>query len=209
MASATETRKGSDTRDTESRVHKIGDAANHATDEARNIGERGTEAAAEATRTAINVGQHAADQGRETVSRGMRTVADASAPLAEMSYGQGRRFVETSARVSNLYREAGEETAGDVQALNTTYSQLGQGMMRMQHAYFDVMQQALARAKRQPQDLLRCKSVTEFAEVQRDLYTDSVAFMLESSTTLMRLAGEIVQGASGPLEARAREHGRG
>jgi hypothetical protein len=209
MASATETRKGSDTRDTESRVHKIGDAANHATDEARDIGERGTEAAAEATRTAIHVGQHAADQGRETVSRGMRMIADASAPLAEMSYGQGRRFVETSARVSNLYREAGDETAGDVQALTTTYSQLGQGMMRMQHAYFSVMQQSLSRAKHQPQDLLRCKSVTEFVEVQRDLYTDSVAFMLESSTTLMRLAGEIVQGATGPLEARAREHARG
>jgi hypothetical protein len=209
MASATETRKESDIREAESRVHKIGDAANHATDQARNIGERGTEAAAEATRTAANVGQHAADQGQETISRGMRTMADASAPLVERSYGRGRRFVETSARVSDLYREAGEETAGDVQALNTTYSQLGQGMMRMQHAYFSALQQSLARAKRQPQDLLRCKSVVEFAEVQRDLYKDGVAFMLESSTTLMRLAGQIVQGATGPLEARAREHARG
>jgi hypothetical protein len=33
--------------------------------------------------------------------------------------------------------------------------------------------------------------------------------MLESSTTLIRLAGEIVQGVTGPLEARAREHARG
>jgi hypothetical protein len=208
MASAPETRKTSDTRETESRIHQIGDAATNATDEASNISKRGTEAAAEAARTATNVAQHAVDQGRETISTGMRAMADASVPLAEVSYGQGRRFVEASARVTDLYREASDQTAADVQALSTTYSQLGQGMMRMQHAYFDVMQQWLARAKRRPQDLLRSKSLPEFAEVQRDLYTDSVAFMLESSTTLMRLAGEIARNAAGPLEARTRDHGR-
>jgi Phasin protein len=202
MASAPETRKASDTRETESRIHKIGDAANNATDEASNIGKRGTEVAEEATKTATDVAQHVADKGRETISAGMRTMADASASLVDIGYGRGRRFVEASARVTDFYREAGEETAADVQALTTTYSQLGQGLMRMQHAYFNAMQQSLARAKRRPQDLLRCKSVTEFAEVQRDLYTDNVAFMLQSSTTLMRLAGEIVQNVAGPLEAR-------
>jgi hypothetical protein len=125
-----------------------------------------------------------------------------------VGFDKGRRLLETSVHLTEVYREATSGTTGDVQALTLTYSQLGQGWLRMQHAYLDVVQKSLSHAKRQPRDLLRCKSVTELAEVQRDLYMDGVAFMLESSTALLRLAGEIVQGAAEPLEARGQQHAR-
>jgi hypothetical protein len=50
--------------------------------------------------------------------------------------------------------------------------------------------------------------MTEFAEVQRDLFTDGVAFMVDASTALLRLAGEVVQSAAEPLEGRAGEQRR-
>lgn len=203
MATTSDTRKATDTREPETRIRKIGEAADRATDQVQDMGEKGAQIAAEATDTAAGVARRAAEQGRETLGRGLRTMAGAGLPLAEQGYGQGRRLVETSARVADLYRKAADETAGDVQALVASYSQLGQGLQRMQTAYFDVVQRSLARARRQPQDLLRCKSPVEFAEVQKDLFTDGVAFMMESSTTLLRLAGEVVQSAAGPLEARA------
>lgn len=202
MASSPDNRKSSETRDS-SRTARAEDATNAATDEAREAGERGAEAAAEATRSAGNVVRHAAYQGREALTDGMQRAAEATAPLAEIGFGEGRKVIEASAHITDLLREASDETAEDVQALTMTYAQVGHGMLRMQHAWLNSMQRSMARARRQPQDLLRCRTVTEMAEVQRDLYMDGVAFMLESSTTLLRLAGEIVQGAASPLEARA------
>lgn len=200
MASAHETRKATD-----SRSGKDGETATEATGEIRKIGERSLDAAEDATKTAANTAQEAASQGRETMAKGMRTMADASAPLVEASYGEGRRLVETSAHITDLYRDATSRTAEDMQALTTTYSHLGLGLVRMQQAYLNALQQSFARARRQPHDLLRCKSMTEFAEVQRDLYTDGVAFMVDSSTALLRLAGEVVQSAAEPLEGRTGE----
>jgi Phasin protein len=206
MVTTPDTRKPTEVREPEARIRKIGEAADRATDQAQDMGEKGAEVAAQATNTAAGVARRAAEQGRETFGRGLRTMAGASLPLAEQGYGEGRRLVETSARVADVYRKAADDTAGDVQALVATYSQLGQGLQRMQTAYFDLMQRSLARARRQPQDLLRCKTPVEFAEVQKDLFADGVAFMMESSTTLLRLAGEVVQSAAGPLEGRARAH---
>jgi hypothetical protein len=206
MATSTDTRKPNDTREPETRIRKFGDAADRATDEAQEMGEKGAGLTAQAVNTAAGVAGRAAEQGRETLGRGLRTVAEASIPLAEKSFGEGRRMVEASAHVADVYSKAANDTAEDMQALVASYAQLGQGLQRMQTAYFDLMQRSLARAKRQPQDLLRCKSPVEFAEVQKDLFTDGVAFMMESSTTLLRLAGQVVQGAAGPLEARARTH---
>jgi hypothetical protein len=207
MMADPETRKTPDASEIKGQIHRIGDAANNAADKAANIEKQGADIAEDATRVAADAARHAASRGSEMISAGMRTMADASAPLADVGYDRGHRLVEATARVTDVYREASEETAADVQTLAATYSQLGQGFMRMQHAYFDVMQQSLLRAKRRPQDLLRCRSVTEFAEVQRKLYTENVAFALQSTTALIRLANDIVQTVVGPLETRARERG--
>jgi hypothetical protein len=197
------------TSDTQARVQGLADVAKQTSSETRAAGERSAEAASQAGSAATGVAQQAARDGKETFARGMRAVAETAAPLADASFHEERRLIETSARVTDLFKEATSETAEDVQALTATYAQLGQGMLRMQHAYFNTVLHAMARARRQPKDLLRCRSVTEVAEVQRDMYMDGVAFMMESSTTLIRLAGEVVQGAARPLEGRAREHAAG
>jgi hypothetical protein len=205
MATAPETRRATNTREAETNVHTNTEAA---TNEAHGNGAQHIEVAKETTKMAADVTQQAIYQGREMVASGLGAVAEAAMPLAEVSFDKGRRLLETSVHLTELYREATRDTAGDVQALTLTYSQLGQGWLRMQHAYLNVVQKSLSHAKRQPQDLLRCKSATEFAEVQRDLYVSGVAFMLESSTALMRTAGEIVRGAAEPLEAQAQKHAR-
>ena len=80
---------------------------------------------------------------------------------------------------------------------------LGRGMQQMQHACLELLDRAVDRATHKPQDLLRCKTLEEFAEVQRDLYLDAVNHALESSTTLLRIAAQTAQQAMSPLHARA------
>jgi hypothetical protein len=69
-----------------------------------------------------------------------------------------------------------------------------------------LLDRAVDRATHKPQDLLRCKTLEEFAEVQRDLYLDAVNHALESSTTLLtllQLAAQTAQQAMRPLHGRA------
>jgi hypothetical protein len=206
MTPASETKKGSEPRDAVAR--DIQESANQT---AREAGEFGG-AAAEAIKQTADITQRAADQGREAVMSGLRAMAGAQGPLADASYTQGRQFLETSAGVTNVYRETTESTAEDVQALVSSYAHFGLGLQQMQHAYFDLLHRSLEhatkRGARRPQDLLRCSSLLEFAEVQRDLYRDSIRITLEASTTMFRLGSQVAQNALQPLDSRARDSGR-
>lgn len=205
MANPPENR-GSETRENEDRPHRVGNAAQQ-TKEAvrtvRNIGVRSNDVIEDAAKRTVEVTREAARQGQEALAKGIDVAAEVASPLAEASYDAGSRVVGNSAHITALYREATSDTAEDLQALTTTYYQLGQGLVRLQRAYLDTVQQSFGRAKRQPHELLRCNSMAEFVEVQLDLYKDGVAFVLETNTALLKLAGEVVLNAVQPLEARA------
>jgi len=208
MANTSDNRKVSDQREPESRLRKVGDATDRAAERTREAEEQGAAIAPDGLDTTVNFARRMTEEGRETLGHGLQRMAELGAPLADMGYGESRNLIEASARVTDLYHRTTEETAEDMQALVASYTQLGQGLQRMQSTYINMLQGALSHSRRQPRDLLRCKSVTELAEVQRDLYMDGVAFMLDSSTTMFRLAGQVMESAVAPLEARTRTHGR-
>lgn len=85
---------------------------------------------------------------------------------------------------------------------------LGRGMQQMQHVCLELLDHAVERATHKPQDLLRCKTLEEFAEVQRDLHLDAENHAFESRTTLLQLVAQTTQGVKRPLQART-GHGGG
>jgi hypothetical protein len=133
----------------------------------------------------------------------VRAAAGLNGRMADAGYGRSHRVLGAAARALDIYREAGDSTAENVQALFSAYVTLGRGAQQMQHACFDLLDRAVVHATHKPQDLLRCKTLEEFAEVQRDLYLDAVNHALESSTTLLQLASQMTQQAMRPLQARA------
>lgn len=183
-------------------------AAEQTTEDAREMGHRSADAVAETTEAMVDVTRHAASRSQEAMRLGLRAVAGAHRPLAEATYGQSQRMLQTGARISDLYREAAESTAEDMQALIASYSQLGRGMQRFQHACLDLMHRSVERTASKQRDLLRAGSPEEFAEIQRDLYLDTVDSLFETSTTLLQLAGRIAQDAVRPLQGRSREGAR-
>jgi hypothetical protein len=94
-----------------------------------------------------------------------------------------------------------------VQALAVSWTHLVRGAQQWQHAYFDMAQRALQRFGSRPQELLRAGSPAEAAQVQRDLYVETVNNAIASSSTLLQLAGQIAQDTARPLQERARLHG--
>ena len=53
--------------------------------------------------------------------------------------------------------------------LFSSWMAMGRGLQQMQHACLEIFDQSMENAVHKPQDLLRCKTVVEVAEVQRDL----------------------------------------
>jgi hypothetical protein len=181
--------------------------ANRAASETRQAEEQGGQAAQHSAEVVGLLASRALEQGREGVRQGLRTVAEAQRPVAERGYAQGQQAIETAARVSEAYRQAAERAAEDLQALAVSWTQLVRGAQQWQHAYFDMAQRALQRLGGRPQELLRAGSPVEAAQVQRDLYVETVNNAIASSSTLLQLAGQIAQDTARPLQERARLHG--
>jgi hypothetical protein len=178
------------------------DVFNRTADEARNIGSSVADTMARSADAAVDITQRVAEQGRDVVWLGVRTAAGVNGRFADVNYGRSHRVLESTARALETYRAAGESTAENVQALFATYLQVGRGLQQMQHAYLEILDRSLERATHKPQDLLRTKSIEEFAEVQRDLYLDAVNHAIEASSTLLQIAGRVAEEAVRPLQNR-------
>jgi len=163
--------------------------------------------AADATRrtaeAATETAQRAADQGREATMSGLHAFAGAQGPLADEGFKQSRRALEITSGVTDAYRQAAERAADDARALFDSWMNLVRGLQQWQHAYVDALRQSLESVATKRQDMLQSDSPVHFAEVQRDLYVDLVSNTVQASTTLLELAGRIVQESARPLQGRA------
>jgi Phasin protein len=203
-----DTRKTRDATAREGRVPREGlgqaeEAAQHTVEELHGVGEAVAETVVRTADAAVEMGQRVAEQGQEVMLLGVRTAAGMNGRIADAGYVRGHRVLGAAARVLDICREAGDSTAENVQALFSAYMTLGRGAQQMQHACLELLDRAVDRAAHKPQDLLRCKTLEEVAEVQRDLYLDAVNHAIESSTTLLQLAAQTAQQAMRPLQARA------
>jgi hypothetical protein len=173
-----------------------------AAEELTGVGEAVAETVVRTADAAVEMGQRVAEQSREVMLLGVRAAAGMNGRIVDAGYGRSHHVLGAAARALDIFREAGDSSAENVQALFSAYMTLGRGAQQMQHACLEMLDRAVERAAHKPQDLLQCKTLEEFAEVQRDLYLGAVNHALESSTTLLQLAAKTAQEAMSPLHAR-------
>jgi hypothetical protein len=155
---------------------------------------------AETAEVATNMSSQAAEQSRDVMLMGVRTAADVGSRVADISFGRGHHFMSSAAHAMDVYRDASEQSAERVQALFASAMTLGRGLQHMQHAWLEIFDHTIENATHKPQDLLRCKNITEMAEVQRDLYIGAINHAFESTTRLLDMAGRAAQDAVRPLQ---------
>ena len=169
------------------------DSATHAAETARDTADKITD-------TTTDTMQKATDGGREMMLMGMHAAADMGQRLGDISYGRGHRLLSSMTQAVDIYRDASERTAGNLQSLFSSWLTMSRGTQQIQHAWLEMMDHAISRAAHKPQDLLRCRDLVELAETQRDLYIDTINQAVGASTHLLQLAGRAVQEAARPLE---------
>ncbi|HSU05779.1 MAG TPA: phasin family protein [Acetobacteraceae bacterium] len=183
-------------------VGRAEDVFNRTADEARDIGVSVADTVARTADAAVDITQRVAEQGREVIWLGVRAAAGVNGRLADVSYGRSHHVLGQTARALEIYRKTGESTAENMQALFTSWMSFGRGMQEMQHAWLELLDHATGNGARKPQDVLRCKSVDEAAEIQRDLWFDAVNHAMEASTRMLQIAGRVSQEAMRPLQNR-------
>lgn len=178
------------------------DVLSRTADDAREIGAHVADTVARTADAAVDITQRVAEQQRETLWLGVRAAAGVNSRLADTRYDDSHRAVASAARAMDIYREAAESTAENVQALITSAMHFGRGVQEMQQTWLHLLDQAAKRARRRPQDVLRAKSLEELAEVQRDIYIDTVNYALEASSSMLQLGGRVAQDTARPLQGR-------
>jgi hypothetical protein len=184
-------------------VEQGSELGHHAAEDFREVGETMADTMVRTTDAAVEIGQRVAEQSRDVMLLGVRAAAGMNGRLADAGYGGSHRALGAASRALQICQQASDNTAEHVEALFSATMTVGRGLQQMQHACLDMLDRAVDGAAHRPQDLLRCKSLEELAEVQRDLYLDAVNRAVESSTTLLQIAAQTAQQAMRPLHARA------
>jgi len=175
--------------------------AQHTADRAKDAGQGMTETVAGTVQAATNMSSKMAEQSRDAMLMGVRTAADVGGKVADINFGRSHHMMSSAAHAMDIYRDAAEQSAGRMQALMTSAMTLGRGLTSMQHAWFEMVDHSMEATAHKPQDLLRCKTMVEVAEVQRDLYLDALNHAFESTNRLLEMAGRTAQDAMRPLRS--------
>jgi hypothetical protein len=170
-------------------------------DRTREIAQSITETVTETAHAATDMSTKAAEQSREVLMMGVRTAAGVGSRVADISFGRGHDVMSSATHVMDIYRDASERSAERIQALFSSAMVMGRGLQSMQHAWLEMIDHRMEHAAHKPQDLLRCKNISELAEVQRDLYLDAINHVFESTSRLLDLAGRTAQDAVRPLRS--------
>jgi hypothetical protein len=194
---ATAEATGKATRDMANETAK---ATQNGADHAREAAHVMTDTVAETADAATAMSSKVAEQSREVMMMAARTAADVGGRVADISLGRSHRLLNSTAQAMDVYRDASERSAERVNALVSSYMSLGRGLQQMQHAWLEIFDHTLENAVHKPQDMLRCRNLVELAEVQRDLYLDTISHAVESSSRLLELATRTAQDAVRPLQ---------
>ena len=159
-----------------------------------------TETAADRIKQANEAATQAVSEATNFASKATASAADVSGKVGDISFGRSHQMLASAARAMDVYTDATERSAERVQALVSSCMTLGRGWQKMQHMWLEMLDHSMERATHKPQDLLRCKTLLEVAEVQRDLYMDAVSHAVASTTRLLELAGRTAQDAARPLQ---------
>ncbi len=162
-------------------------------------------AAAQVTDRAVDAGKGVSEtvsaRGRDSMLMSARAPANLRGQAADIGFGRSHHMMSSAAHAMDIYRDAAERSAGRVQALMASAMTLGRGMAGIQHAWFEMADHTMEAAAHRPRDLLRCKTMIELAEVQRDLYLDAINHAFESTSRLLEMAGRTAQDAVRPLRS--------
>ena len=84
-------------------------------------------------------------------------------------------------------------------AFKTSYGVFADGIQELQHAYWNILQQSFDVAASAPAELMRCRNMTEVAEIQREVMHKCLDGLVDANRALMTVSNRVTENATKPL----------
>jgi hypothetical protein len=127
------------------------------------------------------------------------------AGAAHEAASNGRQAAkETVDRAADAAGRAADETARTARDLTgafaNSYSVFADGIQELQHGYWRIVQQSVDIAANTPTEMMRCRTLTELSELQRDIFHKYLDGVVDANRTLMDVSVRVTGTAVRPLQ---------
>lgn len=147
-----------------------------------------------------------AERAMEATGSAMRggaaTAAEGTRRVMREATLQSERSGRTVLAAAEIYSEAAQLTAEDLQAIATCSSIAAGGFGDIRQAWVEWLNRSLRATARASQDMLRCTTLDQLADVQRSFFKESFENLLQGSAEMLRISGRISEDARRPIEDR-------
>jgi hypothetical protein len=179
---------------------------------ARKAEREAAEQAAAAEKEARRSARAAARRAGETAERAVDTLAH-GVSVAEVSVrraagaitSQAQNAAVSAREAVTAYSDTVRETGGDLQTLGESSKVVLSVATELRSAWFAWARKAIRANMDASQQLLKCRSVRELAELQRDLASTQMRELLDGSREVLQVAGRTAQKAIQPIDKRLAE----
>ncbi|HEX4505648.1 MAG TPA: phasin family protein [Alphaproteobacteria bacterium] len=118
-------------------------------------------------------------------------------PGAETMKAAAEHVAGTAARATDEAARTARELTG---VFASSYSVFADGIQELQHGYWRIVQQSVDIAAHAPAEMMRCRSLTELSELQREILTKCLDGVADANRTLMDVSARVAGSAVKPLQ---------
>jgi iron-sulfur cluster repair protein YtfE (RIC family) len=135
-------------------------------------------------------------------AQGREPILAASRQLGRRAAEQAERGRETVMAAAEIYGETAQITVQDMQAVATCSSIAAGGLGELRQAWMEWFGRNLRAGARASQEMLRCTTIEQLAEIQRNFLKESLDSLLEGGAQMLRISSRISEDAARPIEDR-------
>jgi len=143
----------------------------------------------------------------ETLQHGSEAIGENMRRAQRQSVEEFERGGRAMLAAAEILGETAQLTAEDLQAIATCSTIAAGGMSELRQAWMECLGRGFRAGARASQEMMRCRSIDQLADVQRNFLKESLENLLEGSAQLLRISGRISEDARRPIENRV-GHGR-
>jgi len=166
------------------------------------IGQESVERGAETARRHAEAGGRSAQQAAETLRRGAESATRSSWQVAEGVSRNAADLGRSAVDAAGTYQQAMESVTPDLRALSDISRVTLDGVQELRQVWSEWAAHAAQSTAQATQELMRCRTFQDFAQVQSAFLKDYVQQMMEGSAEMLRVGTRLSQSALRPIAKR-------
>ena len=162
-------------------------------------------AAVRAQKAAERSARDAAEKVADTLERGAASVQDSARQVTANLTERAQRVASEARDAMTVYSDSTQKIVEDWQAVRASSAASVEALSEVRTAWMEWLTKVAHMNAEASQQLIRCRSVTQVAELQRDYVTTAMRNWLEASTKVLETTQHTSKEALRPLDERLNE----